>query len=126
MGRIYYKSLNKRKLGDAEERKAVSFLENAGYIIVERNFRCRQGEIDIIAKDGDILCFVEVKFRSNSYAGSPGEAIGLRKQQTIYRVAEYYIYKKGISFDIPCRFDAVTIEGDDIKLIKNAFGSISS
>jgi len=126
LGRTYYNRVNKRKLGSAEESVAVSFLENAGYEIIERNFRCRQGEIDIIAADGDILCFVEVKFRSNDYAGSPGEAINLRKQQTIYRVAEYYLYKKGISYDAPCRFDAVVIIGDDITLIKDAFGGISS
>lgn len=126
MGRTYYKRVNTRRLGSAEESVAVSFLEEHGYDIIERNFRCRQGEIDIIAADGDILCFIEVKFRSNDYAGSPGEAIDYRKQQTIYKVAEYYIYKKGLSYDKSYRFDAVIIVGDDIELIKDAFGGISS
>ncbi|MBO5228371.1 MAG: YraN family protein [Lachnospiraceae bacterium] len=113
-------------MGSAEESVAVSFLENAGYEIIERNFRCRQGEIDIIAADGDILCFIEVKFRSNDYAGNPGEAIDYRKQQTIYKVAEYYLYKKGLSSEMPCRFDAVVIVGDNVELIKDAFGGLSS
>ncbi len=123
---VYYKRINKRQLGSDEESVAVSFLEKQGYDILERNFRCRQGEIDIIATDEGILCFIEVKYRSNDRAGSPGEAIDYKKQRIIYKVAEYYIYKKSLSFDIPCRFDAVIIEGEDIKLIKDAFGSISS
>ncbi len=123
---VYYKGINKRKLGSTEESVAVRFLEKNGYSIIVRNFRCRQGEIDIIAENEGVLCFVEVKYRSSNRAGSPGEAIDYKKQQIIYKVAEYYIYIKGLSFEIPCRFDAVIIEGEDIKLIKDAFGSLSS
>ncbi len=119
--REYYKGINKRRLGSANESRAVSFLESEGYDIIERNFRCRQGEIDIIATDGGILCFIEVKFRSNVYAGSPGEAIDLKKQKTIYKVAEYYLYKNKTDYDTPCRFDAVIMVGDSIELIKDAF-----
>ena len=122
----YYKRVNKRRLGSTEEEAAADFLDKLGYNIITRNFRCRQGEIDIIAEAEGILCFIEVKYRSSIRAGSPGEAINYKKQQIIYKVAEYYIYKNGLSFEMPCRFDAVIIEGENIKLIKDAFGGLSS
>lgn len=112
---------NNRALGAQKESVAAEFLQKQGYTIVQMNFRCRQGEIDIVAADGKYLVFVEVKYRSDRHYGNPGEAIGYRKQKTIYKVAEYYMYSKRIPQNIPCRFDAVVIEGENITLIKDAF-----
>ena len=117
--------LNKRRLGSDKESLAVEYLEKQGYVILERNFMCKKGEIDVIAREDGFLVFVEVKFRTDESAGEPGEAIDVRKQKTIYKVAEYYIYSKHLCEDIPCRFDAVTIVDDRISLVKNAFGGLS-
>ncbi len=113
---------NNRALGTQKENIAVEYLRKQGYTIIQMNFRCKQGEIDIIATDENYLVFVEVKYRADSHCGNPGEAIDFRKQKKIYRVAEYYLYNSRLSQDTPCRFDAVIIEGEDVTLIKDAFG----
>ena len=74
---------NKRQTGIKYEQAAGFFLEQMGYEILEYNYRCRFGEIDIIAKDGACLVFCEVKYRSGRGKGSPLEAVDYRKQQTI-------------------------------------------
>lgn len=99
-------------------------MESIGYDIIEQNFRCRIGEIDIIAKDKNTLVFVEVKYRSTLSYGYSGEAIDKRKQQKIYRSAEFYLAANRISASISCRFDAVLLDGNKISHIKNAFGGI--
>lgn len=112
---------NKRAIGTAYEKTAVLFLQKKGYQILETNFRCRQGEIDIIAREGRYLVFVEVKYRHDTRGGLPEEAVGYRKQKKIIQTAKYYLYRKGLSEEIPCRFDVVGIQGDRIRLIRNAF-----
>lgn len=112
---------NKRTIGTAYEEQAVLFLQQKGYYIVEKNFRCRQGEIDIVARDGQYLVFVEVKYRKASANGLPEEAVDRRKQQKIIRTAQYYLYQKNLGEDCPCRFDVVGICGDRIRLTQNAF-----
>lgn len=113
--------INKRTVGNGYEEIAVEYLEGLGYKIEERNFRCRSGEIDIIARHEGYLVFVEVKYRSTTKKGTPEESINWRKQQTISRVADFYIYSHGLRADRPYRFDAVLIQGADIRVIKNAF-----
>lgn len=112
---------NKRKIGTAYEKKAVLFLQEKGYEILESNFRCRQGEIDIIAKDGRYLAFIEVKYRHDDRGGLPEEAVGRDKQKKIIQTAKYYLYRKGLSEETPCRFDVVGILGEKIRLTRNAF-----
>ena len=111
---------NNRKVGTAYERAAGYYLEQQGYEILEYNYRCRRGELDIIARDGEYLVFCEVKYRQNRGKGSPLEAVGGKKQHTIYQCAEYYIAEKHLK-NIPCRFDVIGVEGKKITLIKNAF-----
>ena len=82
--------------------------------------RCRSGEIDIIAKDGETLVFCEVKYRSDGAMGSPLEAVDVKKQRTIFRSALYYLSEHGLE-DVPCRFDVIGIEGAKITQIRNAF-----
>lgn len=79
---------------------------------MERNFRCRNGEIDLIARDGRYLVFIEVKYRKDRRSGSSFAAVGKQKQRTILKVALFYLIRKGFQDDIPCRFDVVGIDGE--------------
>ena len=112
-------------IGMSGEETAVKILKKHGYKVIERNYRTRQGEIDIIAQDGEYTCFVEVKFRKNDDFGDPGDFIDERKQQKIIKSAQYYAVKKGI-YDTPMRFDAVLITAGkgkkvNAEVIKDAF-----
>lgn len=113
--------MNKRKLGGYYEEQAALFLEKQGLFIKERNYRCRLGEVDIIAKDGRCLVFVEVKYRFSAYAGSAWEAVDKNKQKIISKVAEQYLATHFHRLDIPCRFDVVGFEKDKPCWVKNAF-----
>lgn len=113
--------MNKRAVGAAYEKQAGSYLERQGYQILEYNFRCRSGEIDIIAKDGEYLVFVEVKYRRDAGSGSPLEAVDHKKQKIISRTASYYCLTHGYGETTPCRFDVVAILGEEIRVIANAF-----
>src|SRR5690606_40402414 len=100
------------------------YLQTEGYRILERNYRCRFGEIDLIARDGSVLAFIEVKTRRSRVFGAPALAVTPRKQRHIIKVAQLYLAQKG-SEQAVCRFDVVTIELDRdrprIEIIKNAF-----
>lgn len=113
--------MNKRAVGTAYEKLAGAYLEQQGYEILEYNFRCHMGEIDIVAKDGEYLVFIEVKYRSDSRKGNPLEAVDIRKQRIISKVASYYCLTHGYRENTPCRFDVVAIDGVEYMLIKNAF-----
>lgn len=113
--------MNKRQTGTDYERQAGAWLETKGYRIMEYNFRSKTGEIDLIARDGRYLVFVEVKYRQDNRAGSGLEAVDCRKQKRISRTAGYYLVLHQLSQDTPCRFDVVSIEGEKFTLIKNAF-----
>lgn len=113
--------MNKRKTGQEQEVKAACFLKTQGCQILERNYRCKKGEIDLIAREGQYLVFVEVKYRSTNESGLPEEAVDLRKQRQISRVAAWYLTEKGLDIYTPCRFDVVAIEGEEIRLYRDAF-----
>lgn len=86
--------MNQKQIeGKVGEDAAIKYLEQQGYMIICRNFRCLQGEIDIIAKDDDYIVFVEVKTRANVNYGEAKEAVGKYKQKHIYEAAKYYLYK---------------------------------
>lgn len=112
--------MNKRVLGSRYEKAAGYYLEQQGYEILQYNYRCRFGEIDLIAKDGEYLVFCEVKYRRDQKAGNPLEAVDVRKQKNIWKVAEYYLMQHR-AVGVPCRFDVIGIENEKIILIKNAF-----
>lgn len=107
--------------GRAAENIACKFLEDNGCQIRDRNFRCRQGEIDIIIWDKTVLAFVEVKYRSDIRFGYPAEAVTEKKKRKIYYTAKYYRYQHHIGEEISCRFDVIEILGNKIRWIKNAF-----
>ncbi len=121
MRKVRQLNLNKREVGGGYEKAAADFLISQGYEIREMNFRCRMGEIDIIAQDGDYLVFVEVKYRKNRQHGGPLPAVNWKKQRTISRVAMFYLMKHGYSQSTPCRFDVIGILPEGIQLVKNAF-----
>lgn len=114
---------NKRQIGAGYERQAGAYLKEQGYDIVEYNYRCRKGEIDIIAREGDYLVFCEVKYRRNEDSGDPSEAVDIRKQRRISRCAAYYLMEKRLP-ELPCRFDVVSILAGETILIRNAFDFI--
>lgn len=113
--------MNKREKGAQKEEQVCAYLLSGGVKIKERNFRCKQGEIDIIGYDGEYLVFFEVKYRSGRSMGSAAEAVGLTKQRKICRVADYYRMIHRLSEDTPLRFDVVAIDGENLRWIKNAF-----
>ncbi len=82
---------NTRQVGDFYEDLAARYLEAQGYRILRRQYRCRHGEIDLVAQDGKIIVFVEVKGRQNLAFGSPEEAVDWRKQQSLWKVAEHFL-----------------------------------
>ena len=113
--------MNRRKVGTQFEQLAAQYLEKQGYRILETNFRCRQGEIDLIAQEGEYLVFCEVKYRSDGMSGDPLEAVDRRKQGKILRTAKYYLFENGLSEDTPCRFDVIGMADGHIRLLRNAF-----
>ncbi|NLM74728.1 MAG: YraN family protein [Clostridiaceae bacterium] len=120
-------NMNNRHLGSIGEKIASRYLEENGYRILARNFRAGKiGEIDIIGWDGDFLCFIEVKSRTNNRFGTPAEAVSPAKQATIRRIAQIYMQKYGFS-ENPVRFDVVELnmtkdyEPKNIQILKNAF-----
>ena len=113
--------INTGKQGEA---LAVEFLEKNGYRVLENNFRCRYGELDIVAIDGEIIAFVEVKTKTNNRFGPPKLAVDLRKQRQLSKTAMMYLTQKRLN-DCPARFDVVGIsimeDKTEVELIRNAF-----
>jgi len=111
-------------LGRQGEDEAVRFLKRNGYRILARNYRARPAEIDVIARDKDTLCFIEVKTRSSGWCGEPTEAIDKRKQGKI-RVAAMLFLKENDLMESGSRFDVVSVIPSQgtwkIELLKNAF-----
>jgi putative endonuclease len=108
--------------GDDAEEKARQFLLKKGLTPVCRNFRCRQGELDLVMRDGKILVIVEVRFRKSSHYGGAVESITRAKQSRIIAATQVYLSKQKL--DCPLRFDVVAITGDSgIDWIPNAFSA---
>jgi len=116
---------NKRGLGGRGEDLAVSYLQKRGYKVIERNYRCRLGEIDLIALDGGVLAFVEIKTRTSFTFGIPQESVHRLKQRKLFQVAKAYMAERHVRESITARFDVVAIRitpsGPNIELIKDAF-----
>ncbi|GAB2878323.1 YraN family protein [Microbulbifer echini] len=108
-------------VGAQMEEAAAHYLQCAGLSLIERNYRSRHGEIDLIARESDTVVFVEVRFRRNNRFGGAGASVDIRKQQKLLATAQNYLQQHKL--DCPCRFDVLAIEGDaqNIQWIKNAF-----
>ena len=111
-------------LGSEGERQAETYLRHQRYVILRRNYRCRAGEVDLVALDGHTVVFVEVKTRTQEGFGSPLEAVDRRKQRQIRRAAQYYLRENRLH-DRNARFDVVGVwcaRGEiHCLLVKNAF-----
>lgn len=108
--------------GETAEQIAAAFLLNRGLKIIHRNYRCRFGEIDLVAQDGKTLVFVEVKSRRTEDFGGAAASITRGKREKLLRAARHYLAQARSM--PPCRFDAVLIRGEPPQLewVKNAFG----
>ncbi len=117
--------MNKRQVGTQYEDRACEYLEAAGLRVLERNFRSRHGEIDIVAADDNTVVFVEVKYRRTNYKGYPEEAVTPAKQRTIEHTARVYMMLRGLPETTPCRYDVIACYLDgEIKHYRNAFGGM--
>lgn len=110
--------MNKRKTGAVYEEKAAAYLKEKGYRILEKNYRCPLGEIDLIAEESGYLVFIEVKYRKTSRLGTGEEAVNTKKQRRILGAARWYLMEHGMHL---YRFDVAAINGTEITLIRNAF-----
>ncbi len=108
----FSKKSNFKSFGRKGEEIAENYLKEKGYSIIKRNFRFGKGEIDIVAKDGDCLVFVEVKSRKNYDFGEPELAITKSKIRQLKKIAEAYFYVNKIEQQ-QCRFDVITIVGEN-------------
>ena len=108
---------SRKRIGNYGEQKAVEFLEKNGYLIIERNFTCRQGEIDIIATKNEEIIFIEVKTRSSLTFGVPCESVTSIKQKHIFKSARYYLHLHHME-NCFVRFDVVKVylQGKNCKI----------
>ncbi|HPL63341.1 MAG TPA: YraN family protein [Syntrophales bacterium] len=110
--------------GKDGEDLASAYLKRIGYKILERNYRCALGEIDIVARDGPVLVFVEVKSQRTARFGTPQESVNPSKQRKISLIALWFLKEKRLD-DVPARFDVLGIRlgsgGPKFELVRNAF-----
>lgn len=113
------------ELGKLGEDIAVNYITSLGYIVIERNFECKQGEIDIIAKDKQEIVFIEVKTRTDISYGEAGEAVTIFKKKHLLNSIKYYIYKKNLESEF-IRIDVIEVyvKNKQIKInhIKQSIG----
>ncbi len=113
-----------REIGEEAESLGQRYLEKRGLILVDRNYHCRRGEIDLIMRDGNFLVFVEVRYRKNNIYGSAAESVTRKKQRRLLTAAECYLQNEKLYRNYSCRFDVITISGQynsEIEWIKDAF-----
>jgi putative endonuclease len=116
--------MEKKELGKKGEELALRFLKKNGYHLIEQNYICKMGEMDIIAREKDTLVFIEVKTRVTTEFGPPQLAVHSSKQRQLSKVALNYLNEKRLK-DVKARFDVVAIllgqKGEEIELIRDAF-----
>ncbi|MBQ8982962.1 MAG: YraN family protein [Lachnospiraceae bacterium] len=113
--------MNTRRIGSKYEKKTVEYMLQNGMQVLETNYRCKQGEIDIIGKEEDYLLFVEVKYRKSVRSGYPAEAVTPAKQNRVIQTARYYLYSHNLSEYTKMRFDVAAILGEELQYIRNVF-----
>ena len=113
-----------RRRGDLGEDAAARYLESRGYRVLERNWRYRQWELDLICRDGDTVVFVEVKTRAAKTMGIPADGLNRKKQARLVKAASQYLTRNNL-WDEPCRFDLAAVidtgTSMDVEHIENAF-----
>ncbi len=111
----------KESIGAAAEKEAQHYLEDHGLTFIERNYRCKQGEIDLIMQDNDTLVFVEVRFRRSKQFGSAVETVTSAKQRKIMLATQHYMLEHQLGENFPMRFDVIGLDNETKRWIKNAF-----
>lgn len=106
--------------GRHTEYRALRFLNSRGLKLIESNFRCRFGEIDLIMDDGEYVVFVEVRFRKNANFGGAAASIGATKMRRLRSTAEYYLQNNPPARRRPCRFDVILVSETSLDWIRNA------
>lgn len=102
----------KQLLGNHAERASEKLLMDAGMRLLARNYRCKQGELDLVMRDADTVVFVEVRYRRQNRWGSAAETVDWRKQKRLIAAAHHYLLTHPHLADQPCRFDVVAAEGN--------------
>lgn len=110
----------RRALGAAGEAKAARWYEANGYAVLDRNWRCRDGELDLVVRRGDVLAFVEVKTRANDRYGHPAEAVTVAKQRRIRRLASRFCADTGVHAR-QLRFDVVSVLAGQVEVYEGCF-----
>jgi putative endonuclease len=119
---------SRQTLGRAAEDAAARFLESAGLVVVERNVRFAEGEIDLVCRDAGAVVFVEVKCRRAGWDATPAAAVSWLKQRRLTRLARHYL-KRGRLDGVRCRFDVVSVVVDargglDVRHVRSAFDAV--
>src|SRR5579871_2618041 len=115
---------SKQQFGYAVEQQATAYLGQHGLSLIEHNYRCRYGEIDLIMRDKEHWVFVEVRYRNSAKHGDGAETITRSKQSRLIRTAKYYLQQSHLLEKVPCRFDVITLTGQsdsEFLWIKDAF-----
>lgn len=121
---MFQRKQSSKAVGDNAENQACNYLQQQGLKLIERNYRSRRGEIDLVMQQDKTLVFVEVRLRTNERFGSAAESVTSRKQGRIIAAAQHYLQQQPSS--LACRFDVVAISGKEapsINWIPNAFQS---
>jgi len=113
--------MNNRKVGFEGERKALKLLQKKGYKLIEKNFKCKIGEVDLIVERKKTLIFVEVKFRKNNKMGSPLEAVNMKKQRKIIKTSQFFLLLNNKYENYNKRFDVIGVTTNDMIHIEGAF-----
>ncbi len=119
---------SRRQIGNNGEDIALVFLVEKGYELVQRNYRVRSGELDLVMRDGDCLVFVEVRCKTRIAHGTPLETVNFAKRRQIERTARHYLHRYKIDESVHCRFDVIGIvmpanSPPVIEHIENAFNA---
>ncbi len=115
--------MNTRIIGSLQEDLAISYLEENGFEILEHNFNCKIGEIDVIAKKNNVIRFIEIKYRKGKVAGGAFYAINNKKLIKISKIAEFYIMIHNLK-DSMFSIDTLIIENDNITYLENVYGGM--
>ncbi|NIM70844.1 MAG: YraN family protein [Xanthomonadales bacterium] len=122
--------MNRRRTGQRWERFAEAYLRRHGLRVVQRNFGCRSGEIDLVLADRGCLVFAEVRYRRRNGFGGPAASVDGRKQRRITRAAAYFLARHREFAARPCRFDVISLSGHAerprVEWIRNAFDAQQS
>lgn len=112
---------NKREIGSKKEELAAAYLMDKGLNVLRKNYYFPGGEIDLVVKDEEYLVFTEVKYRRSASFGFPAEAVNKSKQKKMILGARMYLHEYRLPMETPCRFDVISICGDEITWMENAF-----